>query len=71
MNTGEPVPFPLTAFLATWDDMAEWWTHYDPADVGPALTAEQWARFEETIAGTIAFTDAARAARQDRAEHIA
>ena len=71
VNTGEPVPFPLTAFLATWDDMAEWWTHYDPADVGPALTAEQWARFEETIAGTIAFTDAARAARQDRAEHIA
>ncbi|GAA4186705.1 hypothetical protein GCM10022288_10690 [Gryllotalpicola kribbensis] len=71
VNTGEPVPFPLTAFLATWDDMAEWWTHYDPADIGPALTAEQWARFEETIAGTVAFADAARAARQDRAEHIA
>jgi ParB family chromosome partitioning protein len=71
VNTGEPVPFPLTAFLATWDDMTEWWTHYNPADVGPALTAEQWTRFEETIAGTVAFTDAARAARQDRAAHIA
>lgn len=71
LKTGEPVPFPLTVFLATWDDMAEWWTHYAPADVGPALTAEQWARFEQTVLGTVAFTDAARAARQDRAEHIA
>lgn len=71
VKTREPVPFPLTVFLATWDDMAEWWTHYDPAEVGPALTDEQWARFEETITGTVAFTDAARAARQDTAEHIA
>lgn len=71
VKTGEPVPFPLTVFLATWDDMTEWWTHYDPAEVGPALTAEQWVRFEETIAGTVAFTDAARTARQGRTEHIA
>lgn len=71
VNTGEPVPFPLTVFLATWDDMTQWWGHYDPAEVGPALTEEQWARFEQTVLGTVAFADAARVARQDRAEHIA
>ncbi|WOF21937.1 ParB N-terminal domain-containing protein [Microbacterium betulae] len=71
VKTGEPVPFPLTVFLATWDDMAHWWTHYDPAGVGPALTAEQWAGFEQTVLGTVAFADAARVARQNRAEHIA
>lgn len=67
----EPVPFPLSVFTATWDDMSSWWEHYDPAEVGPALTAERWARFEQTVAGTVAFADAARAARQGRAEQTA
>ncbi|MBW1640033.1 ParB N-terminal domain-containing protein [Microbacterium resistens] len=71
VKPGEPVPFPLTVFLATWEDMAEWWAHYDPTEVGPALTDEQWAQFEQTVLGTVAFADAARAARQDNAEHIA
>ena len=71
VEPGVPVPFPLSVFTATWDDMASWWEHYDPADVGPALTTEQWARFEETIAGTVTFADAARAAREDRAEQTA
>lgn len=71
VETGEPVPFPLTVFTATWDDMASWWTHYDPAEVGSALTEEQWARFEQTLDGTLAFADAARAARRAGAEHIA
>ncbi|WP_416779751.1 ParB N-terminal domain-containing protein [Microbacterium lacticum] len=71
VEPGSPVPFPLSVFTATWDDMTSWWEHYDPAEVGPALTAEQWARFEQTIAGTVAFADAARAARQDRAEQTA
>ena len=44
VNTGEPVPFPLTAFLATWDDMAEWWTHYDPDQLAAELTDEQIAK---------------------------
>jgi ParB family chromosome partitioning protein len=71
VEPGAPVPFPLTAFVATWDDMAAWWEHYDPAAIGPALTTEQWGRFEQTIAGSVAFADAARAVRQDQAEHIA
>ncbi|WP_282856879.1 ParB N-terminal domain-containing protein [Pseudoclavibacter helvolus] len=68
---GAPVPFPLTVFVAIWDDLAGWWLHHDPEWVGPALTEEQWSRFEQTVAGTVAFADTARAARQDQAEHIA
>ncbi len=71
VEAGEPVPFPLSVFTATWDDMTDWWTHYDPATVGPALTDAQWARFEQTVTGTLAFADAARLARRSRTEHIA
>jgi ParB family chromosome partitioning protein len=71
VEPGGPVPFPLSVFTATWDDMASWWAHYDPAEVGPALTEEQWARFEQTVTGTLAFADAARAARRSGREHIA
>ncbi|CDJ99384.1 ParB-like protein [Microbacterium sp. C448] len=73
VEPGEAVPFPLTMFVATWDDMADWWLHHDPEHVGPALSEEQWSRFEETIAATVAFADTARTARAEaeRAEHIA
>ncbi len=71
MEPGAPVPFALSVFTATWDDMASWWAHYDPAEVGPALTDEQWAKFEQAVAGTLAFADAARTARRNRTEHIA
>lgn len=68
---GEPVRFPLRVFVLTWDELDGWWSHYDPAEVGPALTAEQWERFEATVTGTLAFADAARAARTSRAQDIA
>lgn len=72
-DQGEPVPFPLTVFVAVWDDLAQWWLHHNPEVVGPALTEEQWSRFEQTVAGTVTFADAARAARRapERSEHIA
>ena len=57
-------PRTLRAFLLTWDDLDQWWEHYDPADVGPALTDEQWERFAATVAGTVAFAEAAEAARR-------
>lgn len=68
---GEPVPFPLRVFVMTWDELDGWWLHYDPAEVGPALTVEQWERFEATVTGTVAFAESARAARADRAQDIA
>lgn len=71
MEAGEAVPFPMSVFVITWDELAGWWLHYDPEQVGPALTEEQWTRFEQTVTGTLAFADAIRAARRSTAEHIA
>lgn len=53
----------LRAFVLTWDDLDSWWEHYDPAEVGPALTEEQWDRFAATVAGTVTFAEAAGTAR--------
>jgi ParB family chromosome partitioning protein len=53
----------VRAFVLTWDDLAGWWERADPAIIGPALTDEQWQRFEQTIAGTLTFAEAARTAR--------
>lgn len=54
----------LRAFLLTWDDLDQWWEHYDPAEIGLALTDEQWERFAATVAGTATFFEAADAARR-------
>ncbi len=61
----------LRAFVLTWDDLAEWWEHYDPAEVGLALTDKQWERFSATVAGTVAFMEAADAARHEAEQHTA
>jgi ParB family chromosome partitioning protein len=61
----------LTVFVATWEDLAGWWAHYDAAEVGAALSDEQWVRFEQIVAGTVAFAEAARLARNPPVEHIA
>lgn len=53
----------VRAFVLTWDDLALWWERADPQIIGPALTVEQWDRFEQTVAGTLAFAQAAKAAR--------
>ncbi|MFV0307078.1 MAG: ParB N-terminal domain-containing protein [Desertimonas sp.] len=53
----------VRAFVLTWGELDGWAEHYDPAEIGPALTAEQWAMFEATVAATTAFADAARLAR--------
>jgi ParB family chromosome partitioning protein len=64
----EPVRYPLRAFTLTWDDLDGWWTHYDPEEVGPALSAAQWDHVEAIVASTNKFFDAARAARQQRSK---
>lgn len=55
----------VRAFVLTWDELSLWWERADPTVVGPALTEEQWHRFEQTVAGTVAFADAAGHARHD------
>lgn len=59
----------VRAFVLTWDELALWWERCDPAEVGPALTEEQWQRFEQTVAGTAAFAHTAGAARRQARLH--
>jgi ParB family chromosome partitioning protein len=56
----------VRAFLLTWSDLHGWADHYDPDEVGPALTDDQWDAFEATVTATVAFTDRARTARVGR-----
>lgn len=59
----EPRRYSVRAFLMTLQETDFWWTHYDPEEIGKALTAEQWEQFEEWIAESVAFHTAALAAR--------
>ena len=45
---------------------ATWTERYDPDMIGPALSGEQWSVFENAVAATVAFLDAARVARNAR-----
>lgn len=53
----------VRAFLLTWGEMHGWADRYDPDEIGPALTDDQWNAFEATVAATVAFADRARTAR--------
>lgn len=59
----EPRRYSVRAFLMTIQETDFWWTHYDPEEIGQALTAEQWAQFEEWITQAAVFHKAAAAAR--------
>ncbi len=66
-----PVRYPLRAFTLTWNDFDGWWTHFDPEEVGLALSAAQWAQVETTVAATNEFFDIAREARRQRSQESA
>ena len=57
-----PVQYPVRAFVVTWTELDQWWTHYDPAVLAVELTDEQVTTFLRVIEHTIAFADALQAA---------
>ena len=59
---------PVRSFVYLWDELSTWTERYDPETIGPALSAEQWAMFENAVTATVAFLDAARTARNVRRE---
>lgn len=65
-KTGGPVPaqvpgrWPVAAFVQTWTSLADWWTHYDPAELATELTDEQATIFLTVTEGTAAFADRLR-----------
>ncbi|MFC7580767.1 ParB N-terminal domain-containing protein [Schaalia naturae] len=64
---GEPVRYPVRAFIHTWGELTEWWTHYDAAQLAAELSEEQIAGFLDTAEGTSGFAEELRAACDRRA----
>lgn len=60
----EPARWPVRAFVATWSELADWWTHYDAEVLANDLTDEQIASFLATADGTSTFADELSTARQ-------
>lgn len=54
------------SFTLMWDDLAGWVNRYDPVKVGRELTDEQWDSFQQTLAESVTFADAAREARKNQ-----
>lgn len=57
---------PVRSFVYLWDELSTWTERYDPDAIGPALSGEQWSVFENAVATTVAFLDAAGVARNAR-----
>lgn len=60
---GEPMEYPVRAFVLTWCELADWWTHYDAEHLAAELTDEQIESFLTTADGTSRFANDLRAAR--------
>jgi ParB family chromosome partitioning protein len=62
-DPGKQARSSMRSFVLTWQDLDGWTDNYDPADLGPALTSEQWAMVERVFTQTAVFIEAARTAR--------
>ncbi len=67
-NESKPVRYPVRAFIQTWGELANWWTHYDIDGLANELTDEQFESFLETAEGTARVADELRSARQTTGE---
>lgn len=54
---------PPQAFVRIWAELDGWWHHYDPDQIAAEVSDEDWARFEATVAETIAFAEQVRTLR--------
>lgn len=63
VRQSEPARWPVRAFLATWTELADWWTHYDADHLATELTDEQSEMFLTVAEGTARFADHLRTAR--------
>ena len=65
---GQPVRYPLRAFVQTWGELTNWWTHYDTDALANELTDEQFESFLETAEGTARVAEELRSVRQTTGE---
>lgn len=63
--------FPVRAFVRVWEDLDQWWTHFDVDAVATGLTDEQLEQFESTLTATVEFFAALRRARAQLTQEIA
>lgn len=63
-----PRRYPTRAFWATWGELADWWTHYDPDQLAAELTDEQYRSFQATVEATVVFAEKLQAAREARTD---
>lgn len=61
---GSPTRYPVRAFVLTWTELDNWWTHYDADLLAAELTDEQLAAFLAAADGTHRFAARLRAARE-------
>lgn len=61
--------YPVRAFVLTWTELANWWTHYDVEQLAAELTDEQIESFLTAVEGTSRFAEELRTARDRRAGH--
>ena len=59
-----PVQYPVRAFVQTWGELADWWTHYDIDVLAVELTDEQYENFLAVAEATARFADDLRTARE-------
>ena len=62
----KPAAWSARAFVLTWTELDDWWTHYDPVAIGRELTDPDWDIFERFLTATNEFARAARAARAEQ-----
>lgn len=59
------------AFVHIWTDMDGWSARYDAAEIGEALTEEEWAVFERVLQETSTFHQLAQRARRSKSAAVA
>ena len=62
-DDGEPAQYPVRAFVLTWGELDQWWTHYDTEHLAAELSDEQIDLFFATVEGTSRFAEELRALR--------
>ena len=62
-----PVRYPVRAFVQTWGELANWWTHYDIDVLAVELTDDQYENFLTVAEHTARFADDLHAARETHA----
>ncbi|ALU40325.1 chromosome partitioning protein ParB [Kocuria flava] len=62
-NDGEPAQYPVRAFVLTWGELDQWWTHYDAQHLAAELSDEQIDLFFATVEGTSRFAEELRTLR--------